>query len=1281
MARTKESIHWCTKAIRTLQFFGISSSLLMVTTLGCGGAGASQTTSTMADDLPADASKPAAPSFTSQPTNLTVSEGSQATFSAGYSSIPTATCQWQKNNVDIAGATAKTFTLSAVTLADSGSTYRCVATNRGGSSNSTSATLTVTAASAAPVFTLQPVNRGLYVGSNVTFSVDISGTPTPTCQWQKNNINISGATAKSLTLNGLVLADSGSTYRCIATNSLGSATSAAATLTVITTSAAPAVILQPVSQSVTSGSNVTFLVDFSGTPTPACQWQKNSVNISGATAKSLTLNAASLADSGSTYRCVATNTAGSATSAVATLTVTAASAVPVFTLQPINRGLFVGSNVTFSVDFSGTPTPTCQWQKNSVNISGATAKSLTINALVLADSGSTYRCVATNSAGSVISATATLTVTAASAAPAITIQPVNQSVTSGSNVTFSVNYSGVPTPTCQWQKNGINMAGATASSLSLTSVSPADSGSAYRCTVTNSSGVATSNAATLSVLTDSLVDIVVSPTGSLQNPGTAAAPTTLDGARLLLRKVSRSRSGPLRVWLHGGSYYFPTASFTLTSADCGTEANPIEYLALPNETPRIIGGAAMAPQSLHAVDTSDPNWTRLDPATRSKIYVADLSAFSSNLGTLTTRSDAAGCLNSSIEVFTDGQPLTLARYPKAVDPEQVNLAPQIAISVTGSPVPDVTGTYAFIGLDSLGRPYYQLAKGGNLWSIAASASGRDWILSNRRDLGGTGTTVSWGNWESFAGPAGYFAPNSGAKGGVFLARSDTADPMPGFHLVKSTNGTNQILSPDSRMSRWNPQEAMFYGYGYYDWAANHSSISSLDGVSGNIQLADAMDYGLRAGQPFFFYNLLEELTAPGEYFVDRVHARLYMRPVGDVPPSEILVSLLQSPLISMQNLSHLTWQGIVFELTRNKLVDAQTCQTVAFQKCQFRNSGSWGLLLSGSNNLVDGCTFTQLGKGGIYVCGGNRTTLTPSHTVIQNSEFHHYGRLFWTNQPAIMINSLSDYTNNSDCAGITVQHNEIHHAPHNAIVFKGNNHSIRYNHIHHVCQWSSDAGAIYTGRDWGAQGNLIQFNLIRECGSPFGTWGSGIYVDGCASGVTVEGNILYRAAPNFAIQHNGGRDVIIRYNIMVGHEYGLDTSNVGFSVIDNVPGGIWNLLERIEHFNYQTAPWSTAYPALAAMPDSWTQIQGSHWIEPENSVFYGNLHQGLSADTVRETNYAPAGLGSPLASFKQNASNLSQKDPLFVDPANLDFRLQSGSPMYSIPGFPGIDAAQIGIQH
>src|SRR5208337_5367764 len=101
--------------------------------------------------------------------------------------------------------------------------------------------------------------------------------------------------------------------------------------------------------------------------------------------------------------------------------------------------------------------------------------------------------VATNSAGSVPSNSATLTVT--STAPAIATQPANQSVLVGQKATFSVTATRTAPLTYQWQKGGTAIAGATASSYTTPAATAADSGSKFLVVATNSAGSVPSNSA------------------------------------------------------------------------------------------------------------------------------------------------------------------------------------------------------------------------------------------------------------------------------------------------------------------------------------------------------------------------------------------------------------------------------------------------------------------------------------------------------------------------------------------------------------------------------------------------------------------------------------------------------------------------------------------------------------------------------------------------------------------------------------------------------------------
>jgi hypothetical protein len=184
---------------------------------------------------------------------------------------------------------------------------------------------------------------------------------------------------------------------------------------------------------------------------------------------------------------------------------------PSLTVQPVSVTVAVGQAATFSVSASGTAPISYQWRKNGANMSGATASSYTTPATTTADSGSKFDVVVRNSAGSITSSQATLTVNSAPAAPTISTQPANQTVAAGQTATFSVVAAGTTPLTYQWQKNGSAITGATAASYITPVTTTADSGELFRVVVSNSAGNVTSNSATLTVnpgTGNSTVDVI-----------------------------------------------------------------------------------------------------------------------------------------------------------------------------------------------------------------------------------------------------------------------------------------------------------------------------------------------------------------------------------------------------------------------------------------------------------------------------------------------------------------------------------------------------------------------------------------------------------------------------------------------------------------------------------------------------------------------------------------------------------------------------------------------------
>ncbi len=200
----------------------------------------------------------------------------------------------------------------------------------------------VSTAPAAPVFTTQPADLTIASGSNAVFTVVTSGAPEPTYQWTLNGSPISGATSSSLSINSVSAANQGK-YACVATNSAGSATSNAATLTVLSPTL-PSFTAQPVGQTVGSGSSVVFSAAATGSPLPTYQWQLNGAPLAGATNSTLVVSNATAAQAGS-YTCVATNSVGSTTSTAAVLSVSSTTDLGRLVNISCRAGVGTGGNI------------------------------------------------------------------------------------------------------------------------------------------------------------------------------------------------------------------------------------------------------------------------------------------------------------------------------------------------------------------------------------------------------------------------------------------------------------------------------------------------------------------------------------------------------------------------------------------------------------------------------------------------------------------------------------------------------------------------------------------------------------------------------------------------------------------------------------------------------------------------------------------------------------------------------------------------------------------------
>jgi uncharacterized protein YfaP (DUF2135 family) len=253
-------------------------------------------------------------------------------------------------------------------------------------------------AATAPTLTTQPASVTINPGAATSFSVVAAGTAPLRYQW-KLGANPIGTDAATFSIAAAQAADAGS-YTVVVSNSAGSVTSSAATLTL---NVAPAITAQPQNQSVVLGATATFSVTATGTAPLHYQWKKGGSSV-GTDSATLSVAAAQLADAGS-YSVTVSNMVSSVTSADATLSI---STPPAIVSSPAAKTVASGTSATFSVTATGSGPLHYQWKKDGVAV-GTDAASFTLASAQAADAGA-YSVVVSNPIGSVTSATAALTV-------------------------------------------------------------------------------------------------------------------------------------------------------------------------------------------------------------------------------------------------------------------------------------------------------------------------------------------------------------------------------------------------------------------------------------------------------------------------------------------------------------------------------------------------------------------------------------------------------------------------------------------------------------------------------------------------------------------------------------------------------------------------------------------------------------------------------------------------------------------------------------------------------
>jgi hypothetical protein len=395
------------------------------------------------------------PSITANPVNQTVTVGQMATFTVSASGTAPLAYQWQKNSANISGATASSYTTPVTVAGDNGATYRCVVTNGFGTATSTAATLTVSSAPppsgiVSDDFHTGALNTSLWTVTNPRndATVTLTGAGTVNARlsiavpagvahdvWSDGNnaprvmqavtntdfeaqVKFDGAMSAEYQLQGIQVQQSASTYlrfdfvrdatgiRFFAASFANNTPTIRADVRI--TAATPLYLRVK-----RVGTQWTGSYSTNGT-----SWTQGVVFTQALTMAAIGPFAGNAGAAPPAFTALVDYFFNMASPISPEDPTSGGNTPPTITSHPVNQTVTVGQTTAFSVAASGTATLTYQWQKNSANITGATASTYTTPATVIGDNGNTYRCVVTNGFGTATSTAATLTVSTVTPPPA-----------------------------------------------------------------------------------------------------------------------------------------------------------------------------------------------------------------------------------------------------------------------------------------------------------------------------------------------------------------------------------------------------------------------------------------------------------------------------------------------------------------------------------------------------------------------------------------------------------------------------------------------------------------------------------------------------------------------------------------------------------------------------------------------------------------------------------------------------------------------------------------------